>query len=157
MSGKYARKTNVPVAQSRAELETILEKYGADKFAYSTEAGLVQIGFRIKGLYVRLDVPMPKADDKEFKLTPTGFIAAESTRKTQFEQALRQTWRALVLVTKAKLEAAEIGISTIEREFLANTVLPDGQTVADAIMPQITDAFLSGAQPPLLLTAGGER
>lgn len=154
MTGKYARKTNVPVAQSRAELEAILEKYGADKFAYSTEAGLVQVGFRIKGLFVRLDIPMPRPDDREFKFTPTGMIAAESTRKLQFEQAQRQTWRALVLVVKAKLEAAEIGISTIEREFLADTVLPNGETVAESILPQIAVSYLTGEQPPLLLASG---
>lgn len=153
MNGKYARKTSVPVAQSRAELESVLEKYGADKYAYSTEVGLVQIAFRIKELYVRLDVPMPRPDDRQFALTPTGFIAAESTRKAQYDQAQRQTWRALVLVVKAKLEAAEIGISTIEREFLANTILPSGETVAEAIMPQIRDAYITGAQP-LLLAAG---
>jgi hypothetical protein len=153
MAGRYARTTTVSVAQSRAELETVLERYGADQFAYSTEAGMAQVGFRIRGLYVRLRVPMPLKDAREFALTPTGRIASEGARLDAWEQACRQRWRALVLVVKAKLEAAEVGISTLEREFLADTLLPDGRTVADAIVPQIADSYLTGKMPPLLAGA----
>lgn len=155
MAGRYARTTTVPEAQSRAELEHLLDRYGADRFAYSKEPGFVQIGFRISSRFVRLGMPMPKADDREFALTPTGMIAAESTRQKQFEQACRQHWRALVLVLKAKLEAVELGITTLEREFLADTILPDGRTVAEAIVPQIEAAYLTGAQPALLAERAG--
>lgn len=154
MAGKYARTTTVTAAQSQTELESVLERYGADQFAYSKETGRVQIGFRIKGLYVRLDIPMPLKDDREFALTPTGRIAAEGPRREAWEQACRQRWRALVLVTKAKLEAAEVGISTLEREFLADTLLPDGRSVGELVMAEIADAYLTGRQPQLLLASG---
>ena len=49
-------------------------------------------------------------------------------QQSAWEQACRQRWRALLLIIRAKLEAAEAGISTLETEFLANIVLPDGRT-----------------------------
>lgn len=151
---RYARETTVNVASSKVELENIVTRYGADQYGYSTEAGMVQIGFRIGGLFVKLRVPMPLPTDRRFATTPTGRIASESARLAAWEQGCRQRWRALVLVTKAKLEAVECGISTIEREFLADTVLPDGRTVGEAVGPQIRDAYLTGAQP-MLLSEGG--
>lgn len=154
MPGRYAKTTTVSVSSSKVELENVLERYGADQFAYATEPALVRIQFRIKGLYVRLEMPMPLATDKGFRLTPTGQVAAEQTVQRQFQQACMQRWRALVLVTKAKLEAAEIGISSLEKEFLANAILPDGRTVYDATITQVKDAYLTGAQPLLLLESG---
>lgn len=150
MTGKFASKTTVPVQVSRAEVEVLLEKYGADEFAYGTEAGKAQIGFRIRGVLVRLEIPMPLRDDPAYRLTRTGRIAAATVAQQAWEQDCRQRWRALVLVIKAKLEAAEIGITTIEREFLSDTILPDGRTVATALLPQIAASYQTGAQPPLL-------
>jgi hypothetical protein len=59
-------------------------------------------------------------------------------------------WRALFLVIKAKLEAIDVGILTIEEAFLADTVLPDRHTVAEVMLPQIEGAYTSGTMPPLL-------
>lgn len=154
MSGRYARTTTVTVASSRAELENILERYGADRFAYSTEAGRVQIAFRIKGTFVRMDLPMPLLEDREFALTATRQIRSEGSRREAWDQACRQRWRALVLVVKAKLEAVEVGISTLEREFLADTLLPDGSTFGEWAIPQVQNAYLTGTMPPLLLASG---
>jgi hypothetical protein len=35
----YAEQTKVPVEQTKAEIERTLVRYGADRFAYFTEAG----------------------------------------------------------------------------------------------------------------------
>ena len=40
-------------------------------------------------------------------------------------------WRAFVLLVKAKKVAIEQGISTVEREFFADTVMPGGSTLYD--------------------------
>ena len=55
-----------------------------------------------------------------------------------------------MLIVKAKLEAIEAGISTIEREFLADVVMPNNQTVGQWLAPQIEQVYLSGKMPPLL-------
>ena len=51
---------------------------------------------------------------------------------------------------KAKLEAIDIGILTLEDAFLAETILPDRQTVADYMRPQIESAYKSGEMPKAL-------
>jgi hypothetical protein len=64
-----------------------------------------------------------------------------------YDQAVRQRWRALVLVLKAKLEAIESGISSFEDEFLAQTVLPDNTTVGGFMRPQLDRAYELGVMP----------
>ena len=66
------------------------------------------------------------------------------------QQAIRQRWRALALVIKAKLESVETGVATFEEEFMANIVLPSAQTMAEYALPQIAQAYETGTMPPLL-------
>ena len=54
------------------------------------------------------------------------------------------------MVIKAKLVAVEAGISTIEREFLADVVLPDGHTVGQWVAPQLDKIYERGEMPALL-------
>jgi hypothetical protein len=62
-----------------------------------------------------------------------------------------QRWRALALVIKAKLEAVAAGITTVEQEFLAHIVLPDGHTTVGTWMaPQLAAAYDAGTMPALL-------
>jgi hypothetical protein len=53
-------------------------------------------------------------------------------------------------VIKAKLEAVESRIAEFESEFLANIVLPDGQTVGKFMQPQVEKAYKTGKMPLLL-------
>jgi hypothetical protein len=66
------------------------------------------------------------------------------------DQAIRQRWRALLLVIKAKLEAVQGGITEFDAEFLPHIVLPDGQTVGDWIIPQVNTAYELGEMPQAL-------
>lgn len=133
---------------SRLEIERTLVKYGADNFAYATAVGKAMIGFTMQGRQVKFILPLPKKE--EFRLTPTGRDRTEKSQYDAWEQACRQRWRALLLVIKAKLEATECGISTFESEFMANIVLPDGQTAGDFMLPQIAAAYDSGTMPAML-------
>lgn len=148
---RYAAGTDVPADRSRAEIERTLERYGADAFGYAREARQAMIQFRIGGRFVRIMLPLPDPDATEFKMTPTGkWERSESEARRAWEQACRQRWRALALVVKAKLEAVAAGISTIEREFLSDVVLPDGSTVGNFMQPQVERAYLTGDMPKLL-------
>lgn len=75
---------------------------------------------------------------------------ADDAAHTAWEQACRSRWRALYLIVKAKLEAVEAGISTVEREFLYDIVLPDGRTAGEWIAPQIEMAYQTGQMPAML-------
>jgi len=149
----YAANTTVSVENSRGEIERTLRRYKAEAFAYATEANSAQIGFRISGRYVRFLLTMPDPNHADFTVHSRGRRAPEAAEKL-WEQACRQKWRALALVIKAKLEAVSAGITTIEDEFLAHTVLPDGSTVGQWMQPQVDEAYRLGAMPSLLQLTG---
>lgn len=146
--GKYAANTSVSSELSRIEIEKTLIRYGADNFAYAMTAGKALIGFTMNERQIKFVLPLPEKG--EFRYTPTGRDRSENSQYEAWEQACRQRWRALNLVIKAKLEAVECGISVFEDEFMANIVLPGGQTVGDFMKPQIERAYISGDVPAML-------
>lgn len=153
---RYAATTEVAVEKSKGEIERTLARYGASSFGYATEPGRALVQFKASGRFVRFILPLPDPNEPRFvyrfyagKQTESEISA--SKRETLYEQACRQVWRALALVIKAKLEAVEAGIATFEDEFLAHTVLPNGETVSSFIQPQIEEAYRSGAMPTSLL------
>lgn len=152
---RYAQHTDVSSERSRAEIERTLQRYGADRFAYSSSRTEAMVGFECHGLLVRFRLAMPNPTDRQFTHTEAKHLRrSEKQAYEAWEQACRQRWRALNLVVKAKLEAVEAGITTFEQEFLAHIVLPNGDTVADQVMPRIRQAYASGSTPPLLTFEG---
>lgn len=139
---RFAEHTRVPTSQSRVEIERVLTRYGAKQFVagWDSTQRMALVGFAVTvngtSRQVRMRLPLP--DPKKFR------------SQQHAEQAERSAWRALLLVIKAKLEAVDSGISTIEREFLADIILPNGQTVGEWTGPQIDVAYQTGAMPPLL-------
>jgi hypothetical protein len=154
VTGRYAADTTVPADRSRAEIERTLTRYGASAFAYAWEGDRSIVGFKFEGRHIRLTLTMPARES--FRRVPDkGRIGGFRNRtdaqlETAYDQACRQRWRALALVVKAKLEAVESGISTLEREFLADVVLSEGQTVGEWIAPQLEVAYRNGGMPEML-------
>jgi hypothetical protein len=147
---RYASDTSVSASASKAEIERIVERYGADQFMSGWTADQAMIAFSMEGRQIRFVLTMPSRSDRAFTLTPTGKERAEASVYKEWEQACRQRWRALALVIKAKLEAVESGISVFEDEFMANIVLPGGRTVSEEVRPRIAQAYQSGTMQPLL-------
>lgn len=148
----------MPSDRSRAEIERTLKRYGANAFAYAWEddgATIATIAFKMAGRHVRFRLPLPDSRAAEFTRTPTGKERPATAAEAAYEQACRQRWRALALVVKAKLEAVEAGISTVEDEFLASVVLPSGATVGEWAAPQLREVYGRGAMPALM--PGGSR
>jgi hypothetical protein len=145
---QYASKTTVSAEKSKAEIEQTLIRYGADGFCSAWEGHRASISFRIDERIVRLELDLP--EEHEYTTNARGGKMAPEKARGAWEQAKRQRWRALNLIVKAKLEAVECGISSIEREFLADVVLPDNTRLGDALMPQIQAAYSNGKMPPLL-------
>lgn len=149
---KYAAQTKVNVSKSKAEIESILRRYGATEFAYASGQDRAMIGFLIEShrIQIAIDLPSPQ----EFALTDTGRERTINIMRTEWEKACRQRWRALALVIKAKLEAVECGITSMEDEFLAYTVLPcgkyAGKTIGEIVGPQMVEVLASGDMPSLL-------
>lgn len=147
----YAAGTEVSTDRSMAEIRRTLQRWNASEFAYGEASDLAMVQFSMKGRQVRMLVPMPARDSREFTHTPgRGQPRSQAQREAAYEQAVRQRWRALNLVIKAKLEAVEAGISSFEAEFLGHILLPGGQTVADAVRDDIEHAYKTNTPPALL-------
>lgn len=146
----YARGTEVPADRTRVEIERLLAGHGATSFVSGYADARAAIGFTLDDRQVRIDLPLPRYGDSEIRYTPTGQVRSEAERKKAFGREERRRWRALSIVLKAKLVAVEEGISTVEREFLADVVLPDGSTVGAWAGPQLEAAYANDSMPALL-------
>lgn len=126
----YAKYTSVPINQTRNEIEKELRRFSASEFGYLTrelkEGTEATIAFRINKSAVRISIDVPEN-----------------------EQQARARWRALFLVIKSKLVACEEGISTVEREFLADVVAPNGRTVFENIKPALEGGRTPALFPPM--------
>lgn len=150
---KFAAKTKVSSERSKQEIERILTRYGAEEFLYGTRNDRAIVAFKMCSRNIRFMLPMPDRTDPEFteyKQGSSTFLRTPDAAAKRYEQAIRQKWRALALVIKAKLEAVESEITDFEDEFLAHIVLPGGQTMGQIAKPQIQIAYDSGEMPTLL-------
>lgn len=146
----FAKDTTVSVEKSRAEIEKLITRYGATSTAFMNGPGRAMILFEAKGRRIMFELPLPDRDEKRFKFDGRHSLRSGDKITAAWEQACRQSWRALALVIKAKLEAVETGITSFEDEFLAHIVMPDGQTVATHIKPRIAEAYEHGTMLALM-------
>lgn len=152
--GRYATNTTVSPEKSQSEIQKTLRKYGADRFGIMEEKTKAHVMFEYHGLSIQLSIDLP--DESEFTTTESGRSRTNEAIETSRDQAIKQRWRALLLAIKAKLEAIECGISTVEKEFLAFMIMPDGRPLSDHIIPKIHQIVKTGKMPKLL-SYGGEQ
>ena len=150
MSSKYAEKTNVSSEKSRSEIERTLSRYGAAEFLYGWSDDKALVAFTMNDRKVKFQLSLPDKGNKEISKTDTGRKRNVNQIEIAYEQAVRQRWRALALVIKAKLEAVESGITVFEDEFMAHIVLPNGSTVGEFMKPQIKKSYETKEMPLLL-------
>lgn len=148
MANTYARGTSVSASQSRNEIEKTLSRYGASSFGFAQDHDRAMIAFTAHQRSIRMIFPLPSRD--AFTRTPTGRTRTAKATTDAHDQAIREQWRAIALVIKAKLQAVESGIVSFEQEFAMFTVLPDGSTVGDHVLPAIDTAYTSGQIAPLI-------
>lgn len=151
----YAEKTNVSVAKSKADIEELIQRAGAGQFVSGYKDNIAIIGFSLSDRQIRFTLPLPDKQDVAFWYTPERRNKrTDEQAYAAWEQACRSRWRALYLIIKAKLEAIESGISTAEREFFYDIVLPDGKTVGEWMSPQLNVVYENGVMPPMLPALG---
>ena len=144
----YASNTSVSPERSQEEIKRTLRKYGADRFGVMEEKTKAHVMFEFKGLLIQMTVKLP--EESEFNKTETGRPRNKTSVESAFNQAIKQRWRALLLAIKAKLEAVETGISTIEQEFMAFVVMPNSQALSYIIIPKLEEIAKTGQMPKLL-------
>ena len=146
----YAQGTTVPVSRSKAEVESILRKAGATGYmcGWDSERGYTRVQCKLGGRMLLFEVWEPSV--VEMKVTEAGRKRNLTAAKQAAVKETRRRWRGLVLIIKAKLEFIETGASSIDAEFLANLMLPDGSTVGSHAMPGVQRAYETGKMPKLL-------
>ena len=161
MSKRYASNTTVSVAKTKGEIEQLLQRHGATGFGYICEEARAAIAFTIADpdlpgagrIEVRTTLVLPDPNSDEFTLTPTGIVRHPDKIRALWETACRASWRALLLLIRAKLESVQAGITTIEEQFMSDVLLPSGETVGQTYEAQRHK--LQSGDTPLMLTAGG--
>lgn len=135
MTRRFAEDTRVPVGQTQAEVKDRLRKLGADSIAIFESDAKTAVAFRLGWAMYRITIPIPVA----------------AANRAQEE---RRAWRLMGLLIKSKLEAIREGATTVEREFLADMLLYDGQTVSERMGPELQLAHDQGRMPTQLLLEG---
>lgn len=139
----FAEKTTVSIERSQGEIRKILGKFNATGFAYGEKPEMAMVQFEMASKRMKFMLPMAVCGVAK---NTRGWIMAEK----QVDQENRRRWRCLTLAIKAKLECVESGITTLEQEFMAHIMLPNGMTVGEAVLPQINQSYKDGKMPPLL-------
>ena len=154
MSSSYAKGTEVSIGRSREELERLLRTRGATGFMAGWEDGneFHVVAFKLAERLIRLTIPRSWPD--EHKRTPSGLVRTDAAAQKAADAEERRRWRSLLLVIKARLVAVDDGVETLETAFLPWVVLPNGQTVAEWINPQLDVAYAANEMPGLLPGTG---
>jgi hypothetical protein len=125
----YARRTKVPVDQTRMDIERLVKKYGAKGFASAWQDKSARVEFLCHNRHVRLTV-------------------ATDNKTAQDE---REQWRAMLLLVKAKLVAVDAKIATFEQAFVGDIVVPaTGKTVWETAREPLRLAYETRKDVPLL-------
>lgn len=117
------------IEKSIAEILEVLRKgLGSDEnYGHFQSKGIHTVAFSFRGRTYQMRI-IPASPDG-FRVTETGRQRKEESVWAEVDQETRRRARVLLLCVKAKLEAAALGITTVEEEFLGGLVLPSGQTM----------------------------
>ena len=147
---KYAEGTTVAASRSLEEIKSTLIRFGADRntFTYAEMGQRVALQFTVKTRVVRMEMTLPEYE--AFAKDRYGRRRLEHVIQKDWEAECRRVWRTLAVLVKAKLAAIADGISTFEREFMADLLLPNGETVGQRVIGDLDEAMRTGEVPPLV-------
>lgn len=147
---KYADRTQVSVAKTKLDIETLVTKNGATAFiaGWDDERQSHMIAFKLETLHIRYLFGRPVRRD--FAKTAQGKIRTQTQVTAAMEQAERSLWRGLLLLIQAKFVAIADGIRSIEEEFLPDVVMPNNQTFREWASPYIKTWIAQDKIPPML-------
>lgn len=154
--GTYAADTKVSPEKSRLEIEQTLRRYGADAFGSGQDGVHAVVTFRLEGVTVRIDVPIPTVADMPTSHPNRYGSYTLAQREVKRDQAERQRWRAILLMVKAKCESVELGIESVQQAWMPYILLPNNTTVGEFLEPQIARAYETGEMPSLLPGVRGQ-
>lgn len=141
---KYAANTKTDTATTQNQIRKLLEQHGTvDGFVVGEQGGIAVLSFHMKDRRLTFRMAIPRIKHE-----------ATDRQNAAAMQETRRMWRSLLLCIKAKLESVRSGIESFEDAFLAQTVLPTGETMGEYAQRAIPQALEGRPLPPLL---GGAR
>jgi len=149
--GRFAQGTIVSPEKTLNEVQALIKRYGATKFAYGEEENRVGVTFEMKNRRVRFVMSLPAKNEAVVRINQSSMTKYS---EPAYQQAVRARWRALLLTIKSKVVSVESGIETFEEAFMGQIVLPNQQTVSEWLKPQLNAAYEGGKMPPMLLGGG---
>lgn len=151
----YASHTKVDVADTIDEIRRTLRRYGTlEGFGFAEEGNYAGIEFNMNKRRIRIVLPLPDPEELRYTKHNPPRKRTQKQWDDAYEQACREKWRSLFLITKAKLESVAAHVSTFDNEFMAYIVLPDNSTAGEWMGPQIEQAYQTGRMPALLPLPG---
>ncbi|WP_243647546.1 hypothetical protein [Cuneatibacter caecimuris] len=70
--GTYAEKTSVSISKTKADLEEMIIRAGAEQFVSGYKENTAMIGFVMANRQIRFILPLPDRRSEEFWVTPAG-------------------------------------------------------------------------------------
>lgn len=142
----YAEGTRVAVTKSMQEIEELVRKRGGQKFYRGEQDDRMVLGWWQSDRMVMFGVTLPPLET--FKRKPRGYRTVPEQLQCR-EQAMREQWRAVLLVIKAKYASVEAKIEPFEEAFLGQLVVPDPETgkpspYARIAIKAIADVYTGG-------------
>lgn len=166
-----ARDTSTPVGVSRAQLETLLMRYGCSHFGTSSDfkAMRATVSFQVPDtpqhgaimVPVRLEVDIlgiaealfERPRDKKVYLRGRGEVTGFDQK--ELERAERVAWRHLVLWVDAACSASQAGLQSMSEAFFAHTLVRDARGKVRRMVEHL-DALAPGGHWRALLTEGAK-
>lgn len=134
----YATNTSVTEDRSRAEIEKLLMRFGADTFGYSTSRTEAMIHFTHQGFDYAFHLPLPDRKDSKFTRTPgRNTKRSEQAAFVEWSKEVRRKWRSLALVVKAMLVGVTDGVLAFEEAFMPYIIMEGGGSLYHAMLPSL--------------------
>lgn len=136
----YAEGTTVPINASRAELTGLMIKHDVLEFGWMWDKATQtdRLLFTMGAGQYRIDITKPTVEEIYAK------FPNHRDTDAKIDAEHRRRWRAAVLLLKAKLEFVDSGDTTMEREFLAYRLLPNGKTLEQVVIEQGLPQLVAG-------------
>jgi len=137
---QYAARTQVAPERSVAEIQKLVRAAGATNWQHGEDDEAVPpmawVQFKLEGWLLRFRVLLPTRADETY--SPGGRLRTGAQVAAAVDQERRRRWREVVLLLKAKLVAVDSGVVSLQSEFLPYLVLQNDETVADVVLPRLT-------------------
>lgn len=153
---RYAAETTVPIDRTMGAIRKAIMDNGATRYAAIEGDGRYALEFDMLDRTIRFTVVLPAKKQEKYRLDKRGYARSPEKQYALWDQDCRTTFRAVLLVVKAKFESVAWKIETFEQAFYSHMVLPNGLTLYEATHEAVERAIAARSMNGLLALTAGE-